>query len=68
MNAETVNAAALVMKAAADAYNAAHNAGADEETLKTLRGAHSVARCQWTRARAAAGDVEARVLVVIGAA
>ena len=63
-----VAATAADMQAACDEYNAAWRAGADAATLYPLRVAHSVARSAWMRARAAAGDGQARALVAIGAA
>ena len=56
------------MIAACDAFNVAYRAGADRETLRALRETHARARAAFIRARAAAGDVQSMVEVIIGAA
>lgn len=63
-----VDLAAADMQAAALAFDSAYHAGADRGTLAELRAAHSRARGAWLRARAAAGDPQAAVMVAIGAA
>lgn len=57
-----------VMLAACEAFNVAYRAGADSDTLRGLRDAHTVARSAYIRARAAAGDMQSMLEVVIGAA
>jgi len=56
------------MLAAARTFDRAYHAGADRGTLAELRAAHNRARGVWLRARAAAGDAQAAVMVAIGAA
>jgi hypothetical protein len=56
------------MQAAARTFDRAYHAGADRGTLAVLRAAHNRARGEWLRARAAAGDTQAAVLVAFGAA
>ena len=56
------------MRAACDAFDRAYRAGADKDTLARLRRAHQDARTEWYRARAAAGDTHAAVMLAIGAA
>ena len=63
-----VELAAADMQAAARAFDRAYHAGADRGTLAGLRAAHNRARGAWLRARAAAGDAQAAVMVAIGAA
>lgn len=63
-----VELAAAEMLAAARAFDRAYLAGADRGTLAGLRAAHNRARGVWLRARAAAGDPQAAVMVAMGAA
>jgi hypothetical protein len=63
-----VELAAAEMQAAARTFDRAYHAGADRGTLAVLRAAHNRARGEWLRARAAAGDTQAAVLVAFGAA
>lgn len=63
-----VELAAADMQAAARTFDRAYHAGADRGTLAELRAAHNRARGVWLRARAAAGDAQAAVMVAIGAA
>jgi hypothetical protein len=65
---DTVKLAAAAMHAAAQAFDSAYRAGADRATLAPLRAAHNKARGEWLRARAAAGDGQAAIMVAIGAA
>jgi hypothetical protein len=63
-----VELAAADMLAAARAFDRAYYAGADRGTLAGLRADHNRARGAWLRARAAAGDSQAAVMVAMGAA
>lgn len=65
---DAVELAAAAMKEAAQVFDRAYLAGADRATLAPLRAAHNKARGEWLRARAAAGDTQAAVLVAMGAA
>lgn len=68
MATDRVGAAAAAMRQAAAAFDAAYRAGADESTLAPLRAVHQSMRAAWFRARAAAGDPQAAIMVAIGAA
>ena len=57
-----------VMLTTCHAFDVAYRAGADSDTLRVLRDAHTVARAAYIRARAAAGDMQSILEVVIGAA